>query len=226
MDDLSLYLEEQRMILKELQTSIILLNQLVQKQVEAYKPPVENVTVKGAVSVNTQKDVEVNNLDIVTDSIDTMKQQVTEAIKANKPVDKIEVSNIEDAISKEVSVRNLKNIETKLDTLDETLKNKDMSVHVTKQDVVLPKNAKDAIAVRLSDGKKFYEAIAGFTAAAQTLPFVISTETGKYVLAVANADGTPISGGSTTPTDTDNLLLENGDAFLLENGSQLLLESA
>lgn len=225
MDNIELYLEEQRKLLLELTTMISALTMLTKKQIEMYKPPVEDVTIKGAVSVNTQKDVEVNNLDIVTEKLDDISSDITEAIKENKPTNEVVVSNIKDAINKEVEVRNLNNIENKLDTLNKTVADKDLSVQVTKEDIKLPRNAKDAIAVRLSDGKKFYEAIAGFTAAAQTLPFVISTETGKYVLAVANADGTPISGG-TTETDTDNFLLESGDDFLLESGDQLLLESA
>ena len=46
---------------------------------------------------------------------------------------------------------------------------------------------------------------------------------GRYVLAVGNIDGSPITGGGGGTIDTANLLLQTGDNFLLETGDQLLL---
>ena len=63
----------------------------------------------------------------------------------------------------------------------------------------------------------------------RTLTAVESADSpGVYGLLVLNADGSAVStgGGGSTPTDTDNLLLESGDNLLLETGDQLLLESA
>jgi hypothetical protein len=64
------------------------------------------------------------------------------------------------------------------------------------------------------------------TATWRPLQVVESTDSpGNYVLAVGNIDGSPITGGSSTPTDYGDYLLEDDTFLLLENTDNLLLQA-
>ena len=190
--------------------------ELVNAQIDKYVAPKDEVKVLGKVEVNTETEVEVSNLDEQT-------EKIIQAVNAIKPLSQIEVKNIKDAIAKTVSIDNLQEVENELTLIREAIEAQDFNVNVEKQK--LPNTPKDYLSVRLTDGKQFYNAVTQLTNAIGQLPLVRSDETGQLVMAIANADGSLITGGTgTTPTPVDNLLLETGDNLLLENGDLLLTE--
>jgi len=160
--ELGLYLEEQRVELINLNKGIAQLSQLVQKQIDDYQPPVSDVKVKGSVQVNTEKSVEVTNLQELQKWLGTLGQNVTEAIETNKPeaVTEITVKNIQDAKQPDIKVTNFKELAKFFDELNNNIANLPQPyVNVEKQDVVFPTAANKPISVRLSDGKSFYNAM-------------------------------------------------------------------
>lgn len=221
MNNQELYNEEQRQILLDLkkavdnQAKIIeKQNELIQKQLDTYVAPKDNIEVKGKLEVNTEKEVAITNLDEHT-------QKVVEAVLSTiqTPVDKVTVKNIKDAVAKSIKVSNLEGVENKLVDLKTAIE-KQEAINIVQKEVKMPNTASDYVSVRLTDGKSFYNAITKLATAIQQLPLVISQETGNYVVAVANADGSMISGVA----PVDNLLLETGDDLLLETGDLLLTE--
>lgn len=159
--DLELYLEEQRELLITLGKGIGDLRDGIQKQIEIYKAPLENVEVSGSVEVNTEKEVEVTNLEVLDESLASLGTTLEKAIKDNsyKPLDEVSVSNIKDAVPKELSVNNLSDLAKYFTSLETAIKNNQPILNVTKQEIKFPTSAKEAIPVRLSDGKSFYNAI-------------------------------------------------------------------
>ena len=163
--DLSLYLEEQRIELMSLNKGIDQLSNLVQKQIDNYQPPVSDVKVEGNVKVNTEKAVEVTNLEELQKWLGNLGETVTEAIETNKPeqVTEITVKNIADAQQPDIKVTNFKELSKFFDQLNENIANLPQPyVNVEKQDVVFPTTANAPISVRLSDGKSFYNAITAY----------------------------------------------------------------
>ena len=163
--DLSLYLEEQRTELMSLNKGIDQLSGLVQKQIDTYQPPVSDVKVEGNVKVNTEKAVEVTNLEELQKWLGNLGETVTEAIETNKPeqVTEITVKNIADAQQPDIKVTNFKELSKFFDQLNDNIANLPQPyVNVEKQDVVFPTSANAPISVRLSDGKSFYNAITAY----------------------------------------------------------------
>jgi len=163
--DLSLYLEEQRTELMSLNKGIDQLSGLVQKQIDNYQPPVSDVKVEGNVKVNTEKAVEVTNLEELQKWLGNLGETVTEAIETNKPeqVTEITVKNIADAQQPDIKVTNFKELSKFFDQLNDNIANLPQPyVNVEKQDVVFPTSANAPISVRLSDGKSFYNAITAY----------------------------------------------------------------
>lgn len=163
--DLSLYLEEQRIELMSLNKGIDQLSNLVQKQIDNYKPPVSDIKVEGNVKVNTEKAVEVTNLEELQKWLGNLGETVTKAIETNKPeqVTEITVKNIADAQQPDIKVTNFKELSKFFDQLNENIANLPQPyVNVEKQDVVFPTTANAPISVRLSDGKSFYNAITAY----------------------------------------------------------------
>ena len=163
--DLSLYLEEQRTELMSLNKGIDKLSGLVQKQIDTYQPPVSDVKVEGNVKVNTEKAVEVTNLEELQKWLGNLGETVTEAIETNKPeqVTEITVKNIADAQQPDIKVTNFKDLSKFFDQLNDNIANLPQPyVNVEKQDIVFPTSANAPISVRLSDGKSFYNAITAY----------------------------------------------------------------
>lgn len=223
--DFELFADEQRAILQDVAKGLEALAGQVQNLSEKYVAPKDEVKVKGKLEVNTQKNVTVDNLKDI--DLDSFAQKIVDAVSKNEPLDSVRVTDLRKEVT-EAMREALKEVEpTDLSPLTEAIEEAIKArpqVNVTKEDVKLPNTAKDYISVRLTDGKKFYKAAETIAQAIQRLPLVQSTETGEWVLAIANADGSLIEGGTATDT-TDTLLLENGDDLLLENGDELLLES-
>jgi hypothetical protein len=167
--ELELYLEEQRVELIKLNNGINQLSTLVQTQIDNYQPPVSDVKVEGSVHVNTEKSVEVTNLQELQKWLGTLGQNVTEAIQEAKvePVSEITVKNIKDAQQSDIKVANFKELTKFFDELNQNIQNLPQPyVNVEKQDIVFPTAANKPIAVRLSDGKSFYNAITAISNAA------------------------------------------------------------
>jgi hypothetical protein len=164
--DLSLYLEEQRLELIKLNKGILELSDKLQTQVETYVAPKEEINVKGEVTVNTQKEVTVKNLNDLQDWLKNASQAITKAISDNKtePIKEINVKNIKDAKNEAIKITNFSELQKFFDGLNKAINDLPAPiVNVEKQTIELPTAANKAIAVRLSDGKSFYNAITSFT---------------------------------------------------------------
>lgn len=160
MDNLELYQEEQRELLLDLNKGIQGLFSKLQEQIDSYEV-VKNVEVTGQVQVNTEKTVEVSNLESLQDAVKSLEDTLHRAITDNsyKPLESVTVSNIKDALPTELKITNLSDIKQYFVNLDQTIKNNQPIVNVQKQEVTFPTDPKKPVAVRLSDGKKFYDAL-------------------------------------------------------------------
>lgn len=153
--ELQLYLEENRTALIDLNKGFIEFKDLLKTHVEQYKaPPTE-------LKVNTEKSVEITNLESVIDKFDTLAEKFETAIKENsyKPIDSVTVKNIDQAKQSTVKIENLDDLADYFQNLADKIESNQPILKVIKQDVVFPKTAKEAIPVRLSDGKSFYKAM-------------------------------------------------------------------
>lgn len=152
------YAEENRQALLDLSQSVDSLTNIIKEQ---YKTPEiklsDDLNVRGELTVNTEPEVEVENLDVVTDSLEDLSVAITTAIKdySYKPYKEVTVKNIKDALPTEVKINNLTDMAKYFTTLSETIKDHKPIVNVTKQDVVFPTSASKPVSVRLSDGKSF-----------------------------------------------------------------------
>lgn len=160
MDNLELYQEEQRELLLDLNKGIQGLSSKLQEQIDSYEV-VKNVEVTGQVQVNTEKTVEVSNLESLQDAVKSLEDTLHRAITDNsyKPLESVTVKNIKDALPTELKITNLSDIKQYFVNLDQTIKNNQPIVNVQKQEVSFPTDPKKPVAVRLSDGKKFYDAL-------------------------------------------------------------------
>lgn len=166
MNDLNLYLEEQRQLSLELKRSIDTLIEYVASANEQYVAPKEQVTVSGKVEVNTEKEVTVSNLEAISEALDKQTQKLAQHIdnSVREPHKQVEVTNLSDTLT----VKNLSELKAYFDEIVQALEAKDMIVNVEKQTLELPTSPTKPLAVRLSDGKKFYNAVFSFSQAAQS----------------------------------------------------------
>lgn len=151
------YQEENRQALIDLKKSVDLMADKIKELNDKYVAPKDEVEVRGSVEVNTEPDIEVENLYEVTDALDMLSADITTAIVENsyKPYKEITVKNITEAIPKEVKINNLTELASYFTTLTNTIKSNKPLVNVTKQEVVFPTSPTKPISVRLSDGKAF-----------------------------------------------------------------------
>lgn len=159
MTDQDLYNEENRKTLIDLNKSIALLNEKIDTQIENYVAPKDEITVKGEVIVNTEKEIEVTNLESIKSWLEELGSTVSKAIKSVKPITEITVKNIDGAKQSDIKVSNIQELAEILLPTFKALLEKETIVNVTKQDIVFPTLPTKAIPVRLSDGKSFYNAI-------------------------------------------------------------------
>lgn len=200
MDNLELYQEEQRQSLLDISKGIVDLNKLVNSQLEIYKAPSDKVEVSGKIEVNTEKQVEVENLESIKDWLEDLGSVVKGAIKDNsyQPVSEVTVKNLKDAKPDTVKINNLQDIKKYFDSLARAIEDNQPVVNITKQDIKFPRSPKDAIPVRLSDGKSFYEAMAS-----------IASNGGRADLFVG---GSQVSNSNPVPVDIqDASVTINGD---------------
>lgn len=215
--NLELYLEEQRSALIDLNKGIADLSTKLDAQIESYVPPTDEVKVSGSVEVNTQREVEVENLESIKEWLVELGHTVSEAVKSNsyKPVDEVTVKNIDSAITEAVEITNLDSIKTYFDSVAEAVKNNQPIVNVTKQEIKFPSSARDAIPVRLSDGKSFYNAITqAFSGGVSTAGLATSAKQDEIVTAIENIGG--------SSNYTTRIAENSGDANITYIGNALI----
>ena len=166
--DLELYLEEQRAYTLELKQSVSELVKTFKTYSDNYQKPYKEVNVKGELKVNTEKEVEVSNLDQIIDKLESVSVKLEKSILSSK-VSEVKVSNISKASNKEVKVSNLTSLSNKLNSIDKTLKELSLDElmseflgeiinAVRENKLSFPTEPREAIPVRLSDGREFYKA--------------------------------------------------------------------
>lgn len=181
--DLQLYQEEQRAELIKLNDAVSKLYDLTQKQLDAYEAPKDTVNVVGKLTVNTEKEVAVTNLEAIRDYLSDFADKITDAIEKSvrEPVNELTVKNINDAKSETIKISNFKELAIEFERIGEAIEHIPAPiVNVEKQAVVFPRSASDAIPVRLSDGKSFYNA----------MTTAISNGMASYI--TRNNKGTPV----------------------------------
>lgn len=126
---------------------------------DKYQAPPETQKVEGELTVNTEKSVDINNLSEMKAYFDTLAEVLTKSIKENshEPLKDISVNNFPEP-PKSLDIKNASDITRPIIEAFQELEVQPI-VNVEKQDLTLPYNAKNPLAVRLSDGKSFYNAI-------------------------------------------------------------------
>jgi hypothetical protein len=206
--DFELFANENIQLLKEFNSNFIAFKEILAEKKD-------HINVSGQVEVNTEKSVTVENLDAITESVDQLGETLEKAIAENsyKP-QPIEVANIKDAQAKDVTINNLADIKTYFDSVARAIKENKPIVNITKQEVVFPTDPKKPIAVRLSDGKAFYNAVVQAISTGAGIQSSL-TRLGASTIAVVNDNGTAVgntlgipahdSGLVTYPTNTQEV---------------------
>lgn len=189
--DVQLYYEENRQNLIALNKEIVNLQKAVLEQTKTYVPPKDEMVVSGKVEVNTQKTVEVNNLELIKDWLNELGDTVKSAIDSQVPVTELTIKNIGDAKQKEVKITNLPDFAKSFAELKKSIVDNQPIINVTKQEVVFPINANKAIPVRLSDGKSFYNAITTAISNVGTPPALINRDFDQIEIISYNANNDP-----------------------------------
>lgn len=136
--------------------------------------------------------VKANNLDKVLNEVEKLNEELAEIRRLTgekvAPTE-ISVKNIEGAKTDSVKVNNLYALEKGIETLIDQINKLEPNVTVEKQDVRFPNTARDYVAVRLTNGKEFYEAM--FAAASGGGPTTVSLK----------ANGAEVSDSNPLPVD-------------------------
>lgn len=189
-DNIELNLHEQVILLKQFNTNLVNLSNLLKEQRD-------KVEVSGAVTVNTEKQVTIDNIDEFTDSVDNLSEVLQKAIQENAyNPDSIKISNIKEAKADIVKIENLNDLKKYFDNVAEAVKKNQPIVNITKQEVVFPTDPKKPISVRLSDGKEFYKALMTAVSGSSGIQSALTRNNGTTI-AVTNSDGSSIGGSAT-----------------------------
>lgn len=206
-----LHLEEQRKILLDTQKTIGELLPALEKVASAIEPPKDEVAIKGDVTIaNPPESMEVSNLEALTDAIKSLGDKLHKTIEKNshKPLDTVTVANPTES----VTIKNLTATNNLLTELKKAIDGLDLHVSVEKQEIKFPTAAKDAVPVRLSDGKSFYKAVQtavtsglsnavlqGVDSTGKPRPIRVAAidgnEANGFGVVVVDASGDPISSG-------------------------------
>lgn len=183
-----LYQEEQRKALIDLKASVDNLTDVFTNKVsiDVHQPSDFEVTVK-----NQPEQLKADDLSIIKDWLIDLGKTLTKALEESKqePIRELTVKNIDQAKQKTVTIDNFSELAANFDKLAsavESIDNKPI-VNVQKQELKLPTSPKEAIAVRLSDGKSFYNAIAAAVNSGAQLPYV--NQSGQTTLVTLTEDG-------------------------------------
>lgn len=163
MTDEQLFYEELRQQNIELKDSIDTLIKIFKEgKIDVGFQPTDKVKIDGSVQVNTQKEVTVDNLETVVDELKALSNTLADAIENNshKPLEAVTVKNIDKAKAEAVKITNLAELKEYIASIGQAIKDNQPIVNVTKQEIVFPTAPNKPIAVRLSDGKSFYTALA------------------------------------------------------------------
>jgi hypothetical protein len=194
--DKTLYAEENRQALIELNKGIENLSILINTQISNYKAPSDKMNVIGEVKVNTEKSVEISNLQSLSNDLKEFSQlvtQQTETIVAGIPQN-VSINNLDDIKLESIKVSNINDIKEYFVILGKQIADNRPIVEVTQKELKLSTSPKDPIAVRLSDGKSFYNAIATAMSGGGGGSSFTDAQ-GKSVYVTLNPDGSlPVSG--------------------------------
>lgn len=159
--DAELYAEENREILLGIQRSLNALATTFSDEIRNLPEPLKSLEVSGKVQVNTEKEIAVSNLGDLEGWLWQLSDTVTLAIKnsAPEPLKSLTVDNIKDAKADKVKITNLGELKKELDKLADVIVTNKPIVQIDKQEVKMPKSATDYVSVRLTDGKRFYNAL-------------------------------------------------------------------
>lgn len=199
MENTELHLEEQRQILLDINKGIKEFKKVLQGQIDI------TVNQPDEMTVNTEKSVEVTNLEQMKEWVDDLGVVVTKAIEDNsyKPVNEVSIKNVKDILPSKLTISNLSDIKTYFSEVTRAIEKNQPIVNITKQDIVFPRSAKDAIPVRLSDGKGFYNAIAA------------AISSGSNGQAHLHIGGNPVTTANPIPVDIqDASVTINGDVTI------------
>lgn len=229
--DFELAHDENMNALRELQQGIANLTKELKDKTETVIKQADDLKIKGEVTVTNQVEtIDRSDIDDVIDALNSLEKTVTEAISDNayKPLDTVIVKNLKDAKQDAIKVTNLEDIKSYFESLENAIKANQPIVNVEKQAIELPTAANKPISVRLSDGKRFYDAIMQAVAGGGGLPSSVLRDTDDGVaIAIVNPDGTPIGvssggggggGGSSTTWSVINAIQDtnynlNGAAY-------------
>lgn len=205
--NIELYQEENREILKGLVAGVELLAKSLEddRHINVVNEIPDTTKVEGSVEItNPQQSVSVDNLEEVKEALKGFADEIKKAIENNsyKPVEVVSIKNSEDLKAKSVEISNISEFKDYLSDVVQAIQDNQPVVNVAKQAIDWPRTAKEAISVRLSDGKSFYTAIANAVASGGGIP-VSMTRNSQTAMAVVNPDGTPIGGSSGGLTDAE-----------------------
>lgn len=163
--DFQLYAQENKQILLETQTILRDLKTLLDVKLPQQINTPDNIHVTGDVKILNQQDaIELSNIALIKTWVTEQTEAINKTIKDNhtKEVTDVTVKNIADAQAKTVNVTNIKEFATNLvkELAPIVAAIKEIKPVVTTQKVELSTDPTKPIAVRLSDGKSFYKAIA------------------------------------------------------------------
>lgn len=172
MTDNDLYQEENLAVQKEIRDRLS--NSMTVPIMQFQMPDTMKANIVNEVTAKIVDTVPIDDTAIkqmnseVVESLELVAKTITKAVQESvqEPVTSITVNNSSDFKQDSVSVTNLSIIEKALDKVVKTIIENQPVVHVEKQTVQFPRTAKEAIPVRLSDGKGFYNAVFQAVAAA------------------------------------------------------------
>jgi len=161
--DLELYQEEQiqnlKQINKQLSSSAIIPIPSIPEKMKA------EIINKISAEITNKIEIDEKPFEDLSGDLRAELEKVTaQIVKAvvdtsKEPISEITVKNIEQAQSKEVSITNFDELKKHITELTKVIINNQPIVNVEKQEIQFPTSANKPIAVRLSDGKSFYNAI-------------------------------------------------------------------
>lgn len=223
MSDKELYDEENLQVQKDIRDKLT--NSLTVPIMKFEMPDTMKANIVNEVRAKITDIVKIDDSSIkdmnseVTKTLEDLSATIVKAIQDAKvdPVTEVSVKNILDGKQSEVTVKNLSTLEKAVAGLADVIIANQPVVNVAKQDTKFPHSAKDAIPVRLSDGKSFYNAIfqAVSSASGETDPLI------GYQITELDESGTPKYYGYAKPNGQWYILKETSGSYRYTRGYRL-----
>ena len=160
--DFELHAEETHKKLVEVDTKLAALEATLAGVIKTEVQNTPDVQpVSGELTVNTEKAVEVTNLEVIHDAVKLLAEQTSKTIADTytAPPEIITVKNIAEAKADTVKVNNIvefsNGVIKALEPIIAQVAKIEPTVVVEQKELTLPTNPKNPIAVRLSDGKSW-----------------------------------------------------------------------